>query len=88
MAVKTITITEEAYYALKQLKLESESFSEGILRASHERKGNLSQFLGILRNSRRELREMKARIKKRREDIEREARGRMLKIRRRLDDRS
>lgn len=37
MAVKTITVTQEAYNALKGLKGEQESFSQTILRVSRKR---------------------------------------------------
>lgn len=84
MTVKTITITEEAYDALKNLKTESESFSEGILRVSDERRGNLAQFLGILKHRSKELNAMKERIRKRRMEIDKEARERSRKIRERL----
>lgn len=46
MAVKTITIMEKAYEALKSLKLPRESFSETILRISKRRQ--LSEFYGVL----------------------------------------
>jgi len=48
MAVKTITVTEEAYMALASDKEKDESFSEVILR-THKRKGTvgaLSKFIG------------------------------------------
>lgn len=46
MAVKTITIMEKAYEALKSLRLPRESFSETILRIS--KKKPLSEFYGVL----------------------------------------
>ena len=46
MAVKTITITEDAYHALSHMKSESESFSETILRIAGKR--SLKEFAGIL----------------------------------------
>lgn len=46
MAVKTITITEEAYNALSGLKISGESFSNTILRVS--RKKSLWEFAGAI----------------------------------------
>lgn len=46
MVVKTITVTKNAYEALKSVKTGNESFSEAILRIS--RKKPLSNFYGIL----------------------------------------
>ncbi len=46
MVVKTITVTESAYEALKSLKSINESFSETILRVAKRRP--LSDFFGIL----------------------------------------
>ena len=46
MVVKTITIKESAYEALKSLKLDRESFTETILRISKRRP--LSDFYGVL----------------------------------------
>ncbi|MBI4361826.1 MAG: antitoxin VapB family protein [Euryarchaeota archaeon] len=47
MSVKTITVTESAYSALKSMKEPGESFSETILRVAKRRP--LSDFYGILR---------------------------------------
>jgi predicted CopG family antitoxin len=47
MAVKTITVTEDAYNALKGMKEPRESFSETILRVSKRRP--LMSFFGILK---------------------------------------
>jgi predicted CopG family antitoxin len=46
MAVKTITVTTDAYEALKELKGEHESFSQTILRVA--KKKSLWDFAGIL----------------------------------------
>lgn len=44
MAVKTITVTEQAYKALAGDKNKDESFSEVILR-THKRKGNVEDIM-------------------------------------------
>ncbi|MBI2137056.1 antitoxin VapB family protein [Candidatus Woesearchaeota archaeon] len=49
MAVKTITVTREAYEALKLMKIPNESFSRVLLRISGKRR--LSDFAGILSKS-------------------------------------
>ena len=46
MTVKTITVTEDAYKALKGLKEPLESFSETLLRVT--KKHSLLEFVGIL----------------------------------------
>ena len=46
MATKTITVTEEAYRALKGLKDSEESFSKTILRVAKKR--SLMEFAGVL----------------------------------------
>ena len=46
MATKTISITEDAYYSLKEKKTEHESFSEVILRFSGKK--SLESFFGAL----------------------------------------
>ncbi|MFC1775105.1 antitoxin VapB family protein [Nanoarchaeota archaeon] len=52
MVTKTLTITEEAYRLLLDLKLESESFSQEIKRLlSKRRKKTLKDFTGILSDS-------------------------------------
>lgn len=53
MAVKTITIRENAYEALKSLKLPRESFSEAILRIAKRKP--LSAFFGALSKNTGEL---------------------------------
>ncbi len=46
MAVKTITVTEDAYNALRSFKSEKESFSKTILKIT--RKKPLNTFFGVL----------------------------------------
>ena len=46
MAVKTITVTEAAYKALKSLKASRESFSDTILRVAQKK--SLREFAGLL----------------------------------------
>ena len=46
MSTKTITVTEDAYNALKALKEPRESFSETILRVAKKR--SLNHFYGVL----------------------------------------
>ncbi len=51
MAHKTLTISEEAYEALAELKKEGESFTDLIKRiTSPLRKKRLSEFIGVLKD--------------------------------------
>ncbi len=51
MAHKTLTISEEAYTALAELKKEGESFTELIKRITKPlRKRRLSEFIGVLKD--------------------------------------
>ena len=51
MAHKTLTISEEAYKALAELKKEGESFTELIKRITKPlRKRRLSEFIGVLKD--------------------------------------
>ena len=72
MATKTITVTENAYEALKAKKEERESFSETILRITKKR--SIWDFYGVLRGEPgerlekaiRELRQIRAEANKNR----------------------
>ena len=66
--VKTITVTDDAYEALKKMKTEGESFSEVIRRVAKPT-FNLKDYLGILPKddvyrARKALRERKASFSK------------------------
>ena len=56
MATKTITVTEDAYESLKDLKKEGESFSDVLLRIG-EQKCNIDTFFGLLAGDAKETRE-------------------------------
>jgi len=68
MVTKTLTITADAYNALKRMKTANESFSEVITRITGERKGLPAEFFGIWKDDPG----IGERIKKRREEIEQE----------------
>ena len=75
MVIKSLTITQEAYNALKQLKVGQESFSQIILRVSKEKKGNnLGRFFGVLKG--KEGEEFEKRIKEGRKEFEKEQKER------------
>lgn len=71
MATKTITITEEAYNLLKNMKEDRESFTDAVVRVA--KRDSLSKLVGILSNEeaekmRKHIRDsrkrMNARVKK------------------------
>ena len=78
--VKTLTITEDAYNALKRLKYGEKSFSEVIIEITKERKGDIREFYGILKDSKEGLADMMKKIRERRNEIEKEIDGRRGKI--------
>lgn len=84
MTIKSLTITENAYEALKRLKYGNESFSEVILRLSKEKVGYAAKFFGVLKFPNKDIKELKGRIRKRRIEIEKEINERAKIIRKRL----
>ncbi len=81
MVIKSLTITEEAYNALKTMKHGDESFSEVIVRLSQEKIGLTAKFFGALKMSDREAKEVEQKIRLRRKNIETEFALRTKKIR-------
>lgn len=84
MAIKSLTVTEDAYDALKTLKRGDESFSEAILRLSKEKIGLAAKFFGAIKMSPSEFNAWKAKMKERRAVIETEFKIRSKKIREKL----
>ncbi len=70
MAVKSLTVTEDAYKALKNMKHGNESFSEVILRIAKDKTKLLDTYFGILRKNEYEAKEWKETIKKRRKEMD------------------
>ena len=68
MVIKSLTITESAYDALKAMKYEDESFSEVILRIKKKQALVIEECFGILKLGDKELKETLTRLKKRREE--------------------
>ena len=62
MAVKTITVTEEAYGSLKRLKSENESFSDLFLRLA-DASTTAKDILGFLRHSPEEAAKFARRVR-------------------------
>lgn len=68
MVTKTITVTEDAYFSLKGLKTEGESFSDTLIRLGKS-KNVARKYLGILDRNPEELRK---KLKETREEISRD----------------
>ena len=72
MTIKSLTITEDAYEALKAMKCGDESFSDVILRLSREKVGAAAKFFGVWREKPEFTMELKKRLKAHRAQIEKE----------------
>jgi len=68
MVVKTLTITEDAYNSLKQLKHEGESFSEVIKRVSGQ-KMRIKDLWGTLVETPNEMEAFAGRVKEARKEL-------------------
>ncbi len=69
MTIKSLTITEEAYNALKRQKYTNESFSKTVIRLTKNKPLNVSKYLGSLKISEKEADDWKKEIRKRRSEI-------------------
>lgn len=76
MVIKSLTITEDAYDALKAMKHENESFSDTVIRITRNRVLVVERMFGALKMSEKEANELVKNIKKRREESDREYRKR------------
>ena len=70
MTTKTITVTEDAYESLKDLKMEGESFSDVLLRIG-EKKCTVTSFFGLLKDG--DVKEARENLKKWREEFSKDA---------------
>ena len=76
MAVKTITIKEDAYNVLNSMKKADESFSDVILRIGAEKKTTAKDLFGKLKMSDAEFKKLKEHVKKMREEMNSEMEAR------------
>jgi len=86
MAVKTITIKEDAYNVLSSMKKPDESFSDVILRIGSEKPCTAKDLFGKLKLSGKEYKEMKKHIKEIREQMDKEMEARHRVFARHLRD--
>ena len=82
MAIKSLTITEDAYETLKRIKHGDESFSEAILRMRTEKRSHLDKYFGILKMSESEVAEVLHGMKKRRKEMDREFKQKQERLKR------
>ncbi len=68
MAIKTITITEDAYNCVSRLKHENESFSKLFLRLG-ERKLQVKDLIGAIKITEKEAKEWQEQIGESRENL-------------------
>jgi len=80
MVIKSLTITEDAYDALKTLKHGDESFSKTILRIKEDKANVIERYFGILKMSEKEINDWQKNIKKRREEINQEFQKRKINL--------
>lgn len=83
MAVKTITITTQAYEAIKHLKKAEESFSELFLRIS-PRKLTIKDIAGILQHTPEQTKQWQERIRQMRREFDEGMEKRIEDVRTRL----
>jgi predicted CopG family antitoxin len=72
MAVKTITIKEDAYNVLAGMKKADESFSDVILRIGVEKTFTAKDLFGKLKMSDAEFKKLKEHVRKMREEMNKE----------------
>jgi len=86
MAIKSLTITEDAYNALKAMKHGDESFSDTVIRITKNRALVVERMFGAWKMSEKEADEAVKRIKKRREEFTRDYHKRQERLKRAWND--
>lgn len=87
MAIKTITVTENAYSQIKKLKHGDESFSELFTRIAAEKSNNINKYFGILKEEGINMEKIRTLYGKIREDtsIALEKRHQKIQVNKRVD---
>ncbi len=80
MVIKSLTITEDAYNALKAMKREDESFSEVIIRVKKKQVILVEECFGVMKMSDKELKETLDNLKRIREETGRDFEKRAEKL--------
>lgn len=83
MVVKTITITEDAYHAIKRLKMEHESFSD-LFKRLGSKPATVKDIMGIAKSTPEDAEELAKRVKDMRKQIGKDLAGRITHVRSRL----
>ncbi len=83
MVTKTLTVTEDAYKAIKSLKHENESFSE-LFKRLGRRSYTLKDIAGALKYNAKDLASFRERVKKEREAANKDFERRVENVRSRL----
>lgn len=81
MVIKSLTITEDAYDALKTLKHGDESFSDVILRTASEKVGAAAKYFGALKMPEEESKAWLGNIKESRKSLNKNFEERRKRIR-------
>ena len=63
--VKVISLSEEAYETLKEIKGESESFSDTVIKLAKKKKGNIMNVFGIAKEDKEFIKGLKKAHKER-----------------------
>ncbi|MBI4139916.1 antitoxin VapB family protein [Candidatus Woesearchaeota archaeon] len=80
MVIKSLTITEDAYNALGVFKRAGESFSEVILRITHDKTSAMDKYFGMLKVTEEEAEDWKRDIKEHRRSFDKHFSERQKKL--------
>jgi len=80
MVIKSLTITENAYDALKTLKYGNESFTDVILRVTKDRTKLIDKYFGIFKGGETEAANLINKIKKRKAEVDKDFEIKKIKL--------
>lgn len=81
MVIKSLTVREDAYDALKRMKYSNESFSDVILRVSSARSEAVKKYFGVLKMSGNDTKNWLESVGRYRKEFDEEFVGRQQKLR-------